>query len=84
MTWKKPTTTGTGPRRAGHAMIPIGKKIFILGGVNKGVFYNDLHIFDTGFLPFISFSSFLEINSSKFVRKNGMEFSIYSRNNSWL
>jgi hypothetical protein len=48
MRWTKPPTTATyGQPRAGHSMTAVHHKLFIFGGADNGVFFNDLQIFDT-------------------------------------
>ena len=57
MRWSKPQTGGTcGQPRAGHSMTAVGHKLFVFGGANDGVFFNDLQIFDTGTLSFTATS----------------------------
>lgn len=49
---------GEGPQaREGHSAALVGKRLFIFGGCGKSadngdeVYYNDLHILNTGILP---------------------------------
>jgi hypothetical protein len=47
MKWTKPTTGGSAHPRAGHSMTAVGHKLYVFGGADNGVFFNDLQIFDT-------------------------------------
>ena len=48
MTWSRPTTIGTASPRAGHSLSAYGRRLYVFGGGDNGVFYNDVQILDTG------------------------------------
>ncbi|KAJ7425254.1 rab9 effector protein with kelch motif protein [Pitangus sulphuratus] len=49
LTWSQPDTRGDPPSpRHGHAVVAVGTKLFIHGGLAGDVFYNDLFCIDTG------------------------------------
>ncbi|XP_017665546.1 PREDICTED: rab9 effector protein with kelch motifs [Lepidothrix coronata] len=48
LTWSQPDTRGDPPSpRHGHAVVAVGTKLFIHGGLAGDVFYNDLFCIDT-------------------------------------
>ncbi|KAJ7405963.1 Rab9 effector protein with kelch motifs [Willisornis vidua] len=49
LTWSQPDTRGDPPSpRHGHAVVALGTKLYIHGGLAGDVFYNDLFCIDTG------------------------------------
>lgn len=56
-TWTQPETTGSPPRRMGHTMTLVNRRLFVFGGADGGpgspdiVFMNDLHVLNLGMLP---------------------------------
>src|SRR4051812_42278149 len=49
MTWSKPDTKGKAPiPRAAHSTVFIDGKLYVFGGFDGKLFYNDLHVLELG------------------------------------
>ena len=64
MSWTRPSDSGVVPiPRAGHTCNIIRNKLFVFGGGDEDVIFNDMHVLDTAFLLLPRRKSIVESDS---------------------